>query len=435
MGMRTRIAALVTAVVVAAFLLGAAGPAGAKPKRPKGGGGGSLANVQITSPITEGDTAHLTGNVNSTCSASQLTVTWGDGSPDQQATGPGQGTFDIPHLYKDDNPPGQPDVDTVTVTMSTPCGDADQASTRVTVNNAPPEIQTFEVHARGPRQTTSLDGTFTDPGVLDSFTVTIDWGDGTPVDRRLLPAIQKIRDHHVYESTGQYRVDLTVQDEDGGQDSASADIDVPVEVPRLITSPGAGGGPLVRVFDGSGEPVSSFFAYRSSFTGGVRVASGDVDGDGYDDVITAPGKGGPPLVEVFSGKDGSPIDSFFAFRSAFTGGVFVAAGDVNGDGYAEIIVGADAGGGPLVRVFDRHDGRVLGSFFAYQSSFTGGVRVAVGDVNGDGVADIITGAGAGGGPHVKVFDGDPAGGTLRSFFAYQSSFTGGVYVAFGSVPQ
>ena len=132
------------------------------------------------------------------------------------------------------------------------------------------------------------------------------------------------------------------------------------------------------------------------------------------------------------------IDSFFAFQSSFTGGVRVAAGDVNGDGFADIITGAGAGGAPHVKVFtaDPAGGglQATKSFFAYPSAFTGGVRVAAGDVEGDGNADIIVAPGAGGGPLVKVFNGI-TGNTMQSFFAYQSSFTGGVFVAYGQVPQ
>src|SRR5205823_2490460 len=105
-----------------------------------------------------------------------------------------------------------------------------------------------------------------------------------------------------------------------------------------------------------------------------------------------------------------------AFNLSFQGGVHTAVGDVNGDGTPDIIVAAGPGGGPHVKVIDgtklgqlRPDGEVadsalLASFFAYVPSFGDGVWVAAGDVNRDGLADIVTGAGPGGGPHVKVFD-------------------------------
>jgi hypothetical protein len=76
----------------------------------------------------------------------------------------------------------------------------------------------------------------------------------------------------------------------------------------------------------------------------------------------------------------------------------------------------------------------LNSFFAYTPTFRGGVRVAVGDVNNDGQTDIITGAGPGGGPHVKVFDGQ-SNALLRSFLAYDPAFRGGVYVAAGDINE
>ena len=58
---------------------------------------------------------------------------------------------------------------------------------------------------------------------------------------------------------------------------------------------------------------------------------------------------------MFSGADGTRLFSFFAFNPAFSGGVTVAVGDVNGDGFGDIIVGAGPGGGPSVSVFSGKD--------------------------------------------------------------------------------
>jgi hypothetical protein len=154
---------------------------------------------------------------------------------------------------------------------------------------------------------------------------------------------------------------------------------------RIATAAASGGGPHVRVFDGdSGAEVRSFFAYEAGFTGGVRVAVGDVSGDGIPDVVTATGPGGGPHIKVFDGATGAilpgPIGNFFAFDAGFTGGVVVGTADVNCDGRADILVAPGPGGGPHVRIIDAVTGtplvHPLGSFFAYPAGFTGGVNVA-----------------------------------------------------------
>ncbi|MFO0807861.1 MAG: SdrD B-like domain-containing protein [Gemmataceae bacterium] len=207
----------------------------------------------------------------------------------------------------------------------------------------------------------------------------------------------------------------------------------PTATRYLVTGTDQGGAPLVRVFDfTTGVEKFSFLAYDASFTGGVRVASNDVTGDGVADIITAAGVGGGPHVKVFDGVTGQLVRQFFAYDSSFTGGVYLAAADVNGDGVAEIITGAGEGGAGHVKVFNTVG--QFAEFFAYDLSFRGGVRVAAADFTGDGRADIATGAGVGGGPHVCVFDlNQPAAGggftIVRNVMAFDPAFRGGIYVA------
>jgi membrane-associated phospholipid phosphatase len=198
-------------------------------------------------------------------------------------------------------------------------------------------------------------------------------------------------------------------------------------VPDIITAPGAGGGPQVRVFDGrSGANIANFGAYGAAFRGGVRVAVGDVDGDGRADIVTAPGVGGGPDVRVFDAT-GHLRSEFLAFGPAFRGGVSVAVGDVDGDFKADIVTGAGPGGGPVVKVF-RGDGIPLASWSALAPGFRGGVNVAAADLTDDGVAEVIAGAGPGGGPLVKVFNGLTAA-VLGSFLGFNPLVRQGVRVA------
>jgi hypothetical protein len=214
----------------------------------------------------------------------------------------------------------------------------------------------------------------------------------------------------------------------------------------VVTGTGAGGEPYVRTFKPDGTPgPTGFFAYPAGFTGGVHVAACDLDGDGWAEIVTGAGPGGGPHVRVVkldaAGDPAGDLASFLAYAPTFTGGVFVACGDVDGDGTPEVITGADAGGGPHVRVLKRDVAAPGGvtpflDFLAYPAAFAGGVHVAAGDVDGSGRAALVVGAGPGGGSHVRILQlvgAGPALVELASFFAYPAAFTGGVFVAAGDL--
>jgi len=197
----------------------------------------------------------------------------------------------------------------------------------------------------------------------------------------------------------------------------------------IIAGAGPGGGPHVKIFDGSNLNVlRSFFAYAEDFTGGVSVATIDFNNDGILDLVTGAGPGGAPHVKVFDGATNAIISQWYAYATDFTGGVFVAIGDIGNDSTFEVVTGAGAGGSPVVAVWDPFTGALLAQFMAYAEDFTGGVRVGVSDGNGDGTADIITGAGPGGGPQVNVFN-FPALDLLFSFYSGDPANTGGVFVS------
>ena len=199
-------------------------------------------------------------------------------------------------------------------------------------------------------------------------------------------------------------------------------------IPEIIAGAGKGGGPHVRVFDGNTlNELYSFFAYDPSFNGGVSVATADINNDSIPEIITGAGPGGGPHVKVFDVSNGRLINEWFAYDINFTGGVYVAAGDIGNTGSFKVVTGAGIGGGPLVSIWNPLNGNLLNQFFAYETTFSGGVRVAVNDANNDNTLDLVTGAGLGGGPLVKVFD-YPGLNLLFQFFSGRESDKTGVFV-------
>ncbi len=217
------------------------------------------------------------------------------------------------------------------------------------------------------------------------------------------------------------------------------------DTPDLVFAAGAGAGSLIRAIDGkSGAEIGgTFSAFEPGYTGGLFVAAADIDGDGRSDVIVSADRGGGGRVTAYSFVNGRPqvIANFFGIEDAnFRGGARVAAADVDGDGKPEIIVGAGFGGGPRVAIFDGATlttgtpRKLVSDFYAFGGSDVSGLRngiyVAAGDLNGDGRAELVFGGGPGGGPRVLVLDGqDLARGQatlLANFYAFGESERGGV---------
>ncbi|MDP3836916.1 MAG: S8 family serine peptidase [bacterium] len=196
---------------------------------------------------------------------------------------------------------------------------------------------------------------------------------------------------------------------------------------RLLINPTANVGDATStqeliLADKSGVALKQWALSES--VGGI-FAAGDVDANGEQEIVSASAAGQEPYVSIY-GPDGTLRGRFLVFDRNFKGGFSLAVADVNDDGLDEIIVGAGAGGGPHVRIFD-HKGRLKGQFFSFENSFRGGVNVAAGNIDAIGAAEIVAARGAGGTPEVKIFD--RRGNLQGQFFAYEREFRGGVQIA------
>ena len=210
--------------------------------------------------------------------------------------------------------------------------------------------------------------------------------------------------------------------------------------PLLVGVPqfAVGGPGTVTTFNPDGSVRFTLTPFPG-FAGTIRIAVADVTGDGVGDVIVGTGPGGPTHVKVFDGVTQRELFSIDPFEASFTGGVYVAAGDLTGDGKAEIVITPDEGGGPRVRVFNADGFIQLADFYGIDDpNFRGGARASVGDLNGDGRGDLLVAAGFGGGPRVAAFDGSKLGGDggpklFGDFFAFEQSLRNGIFVAAGDV--
>jgi hypothetical protein len=243
----------------------------------------------------------------------------------------------------------------------------------------------------------------------------------------------------------------------------------------FLTSSSISGQPVRQYsVSGFGAPATAT-GLSITLTGASRVAYGDVNGDGTEDIIVGTVSGSTSVVRVYNGKNSALLNSFAPFVAGSVSGIYVAAGDMNGDGRAEVVVSngsAGTGANSNTRVYDGayiSSGKVVVSpsvggtvaaqgrlrdFFAFTNatgssvgngtSFTAntGATVAMGDFNGDGLADLVTGVTSGGSARVNIFDAkallvsNPTSAWPRpnvDLATYNTASTTGVFVAAGDV--
>lgn len=217
----------------------------------------------------------------------------------------------------------------------------------------------------------------------------------------------------------------------------------PSTTPAPVLISGTNNG-LVYVYtsnsNGTLTPTGQTFDPFPGFLGQIRTEVADFNGDGVPDYAFVTGSGTAAEVRIINGVTGANILAPTQILNGFTGGAFVTAGDLSGNGTNDLIVSEDAGGLPLVQIYQVANNQLqtVASFNAYGKTVTSGVRVAAGDFTNNGIDDLVVSMGSGILPEVEIFNGAYlAKGQVvlltPAFLAFSSTMTSGVNIAVGDL--
>jgi hypothetical protein len=250
-------------------------------------------------------------------SSHEVTIVWGDGQTDVFNLAVGSRSFTRDHQYLDDDPTGTPqDIYPIQITITDNDNLTDSGDTQITVSNVDPVITTLsnsspECGGTSEGDPITISGEFSDAGTLDTHTVLIDWGDGTPATPGIViqgSGSGSFSGGHVYTSGGIFQITVTLTDDDTGSDVDTTQI--------MISGAGVLNGTLYVIGtndddqiqlneQGTGQtkvntdflPATKAFS-SSSFTQIVIVACG-----GGDHVNVSGGLTKPTLVDGGDGDD------------------------------------------------------------------------------------------------------------------------------------
>ncbi|MFA6427558.1 MAG: putative glycoside hydrolase [Candidatus Magasanikbacteria bacterium] len=185
-------------------------------------------------------------------------------------------------------------------------------------------------------------------------------------------------------------------------------------------------GNKIEAWRDDGMAFLKVYPYTANYTGVLRIAIGDIDENGRMEIAVAPSDGYPAPIKIYNRFGGAQLPDFYPFGTSYKGGYSLAIGNVESGVGTELVVGSGKGAKPRVSVFDANY-KLKYAWDTFEPTFTQGINVAVGDINGDYVKEVIVGKAKGGKPTIHIYN---TLGKLQypSFDAFSTFGTPGVEV-------